>query len=407
MSETTSLTASHARPRLKFIDMARSFAILLMLEGHFTGAALADQYRSSEYWLYNFWHNLHGLTSPLFFTVTGLIFVYLLSANNEINYLDNIRVKKGYRRVRELLFWGYLIQLNIWSVAKSLYHGSKFYMEWFYAFHVLQSIGVGIFFLLVIYGIYKWINRGSLHWFYFIFALITLILYAWVKNYIQADEQLVAQGLRDQPAYLPQNAPSIIQNMIYGKYSDFSIVRYSGYVLLGGMLGALIRKYEEKTLEWWFGVAFIAICLVINIFIQPMLHYLDKLIEVTGLVSDSVLELCTTSLRRFGQVMGVIGALMLIDKYFTVRSGLFLKIGQTTLPIYVVHVIILYGGLFGFGLKPLVFDQNLHPLEAVGVSLIFILVFSIMVKYIEPLERVYGAVKSKVTFWIPKEKASH
>jgi surface polysaccharide O-acyltransferase-like enzyme len=86
MSETTSLTASHARPRLKFIDMARSFAILLMLEGHFTGAALADQYRSSEYWLYNVWHNLHGLTSPLFFTVTGLIFVYLLSANNEINY---------------------------------------------------------------------------------------------------------------------------------------------------------------------------------------------------------------------------------------------------------------------------------------------------------------------------------
>jgi uncharacterized membrane protein YcfT len=224
---------------------------------------------------------------------------------------------------------------------------------------------------------------------------------------MQVDAQLVAEGLRDQPAYIPQNAPSIIQNMIYGKYSDFSIMRYSGYVLLGGMLGALIRKYEEKTREWWFGVAFIVICLVINIFIQPMLHYLDKLIEATGLVSDSVLELCTTSLRRFGQVMGVLGALMLIDKYFTVRSGLFLKIGQTTLPIYVVHVIILYGGIFGFGLKPLVFDQNLHPLEAVGVSLFFILVFSIMVKYIEPLERVYGAAKSKLTFWIPKEKASH
>ena len=112
MPETTH-TAPQARPRLKFIDMARSFAILLMLEGHFTGAALSNEYRSNEYWLYSIWHNLHGLTSPLFFTVTGLIFVYLLSGNNEIAYLDNQRVKKGFKRVRELLFWGYLIQLNL------------------------------------------------------------------------------------------------------------------------------------------------------------------------------------------------------------------------------------------------------------------------------------------------------
>jgi hypothetical protein len=403
MSETTSLAASQARPRLKFIDMARSFAILLMLEGHFTGAALADEYRSSEYWLYNVWHNLHGLTSPLFFTVTGLIFVYLLSANNEINYLDNIRVKKGYRRVRDLLFWGYLIQLNIWSISKSFYYGSKFYMEWFYAFHVLQSIGVGIFFLLLIYGVYKWFNKGSLHWYYLTFAVIMLIIYAWLKNYMQIDATIVAEGLREKPAYLPQGAPSIVQNMIYGRYSDFGFVRYSGYVLLGGMLGALIRKYEQQAREWWFGLAFIAVCLLLNIFIQPFLHYLDKIIEATGLVSDSLLELNTTTIRRFGQVLGVLGALMLIDKYFNVKSGLFLKIGQNTLPIYVVHVIILYGGIFGFGLKPLLFDQNLHPAYAAGVSVFFMIFFSFMVKHIEPLERIYSLVKGKVTFWIPKD----
>ncbi len=384
--------------------MARSFAILLMLEGHFTGAALADQYRSSEYWLYNVWHNLHGLTSPLFFTVTGLIFVYLLSANNQISYIDNIRVKKGYKRVRELLFWGYLIQLNLWSISKSFYYGSKFYLEWFYAFHVLQSIGVGIFFLLVIYGIYKWFNRGSLHWYYLFFGLIMLVIYAWLKNYMQIDTQLVAEGLREKPAYLPEGAPSIIQNMIYGRYSDFGFVRYSGYVLLGGMLGALIRKYEHQTKEWWFGVTFIVVCILLNLFIQPILHYLDKIIEATGLVHDSVMEMCTTTIRRFGQVVGVLGVLMLIDKYFSIRSGLFLKIGQNTLPIYVVHVIILYGGIFGFGLKPLVFDQNLHPIYAAGVSVLFMIVFSIMVKYIEPLERIYSKVKRKVTFWIPKGK---
>jgi uncharacterized membrane protein len=38
MSESVA-TVPEKRPRLKFIDMSRSLAILLMLEGHFTGAA--------------------------------------------------------------------------------------------------------------------------------------------------------------------------------------------------------------------------------------------------------------------------------------------------------------------------------------------------------------------------------
>ncbi|MEY3438366.1 MAG: hypothetical protein RL265_951, partial [Bacteroidota bacterium] len=54
MSETIG-SESDKKPRLKFIDMARSIAILLMLEGHFTGSALSNEYKSSEYFLYTVW----------------------------------------------------------------------------------------------------------------------------------------------------------------------------------------------------------------------------------------------------------------------------------------------------------------------------------------------------------------
>ncbi len=396
MSETT-YTAPQSRPRLKFIDMARSFAILLMLEGHFTGAALSNEYRSNEYWLYSIWHNLHGLTSPLFFTVTGLIFVYLLSANNEITYLDNQRVKKGFKRVRELLFWGYLIQLNLWSISKSIYYGSEFHLDWLYAFHVLQSIAIGIFFLLIIYGLYKWIKKGKLFWYYMVGGLTMMVLYAFLKHYILVEEGLVAQGLKSTPTYLPESAPKLIQNMIYGQFSDFSFVRYSGYTILGGMLGALIRLFETKAKEWWFGVIFILAGLVLNS-LQGLLFSLDNTIEWMGILQNSPFELLTTPFARFGQVAIVLGILMLIDKYFNIKSGLFLKIGQNTLPIYVVHVIILYGGIFGFGLKPNVFDVDQHPLMAASISLTAIIVFSVMVKYIEPLEEIYNKVKAVITF---------
>ena len=141
---------SENKPRLIFIDLARSIAIILMIEGHFTGAALSIEYQNADYLLYTVWHAIHGLTSPLFFTITGVIFVYLLSADNSVSFFQNDRVKKGFRRVLQLIFWGYFIQLDLWGITKSIYYGSKFYLDWFYAFHVLQSLGFGIFFLLLI-----------------------------------------------------------------------------------------------------------------------------------------------------------------------------------------------------------------------------------------------------------------
>jgi hypothetical protein len=397
MSESVT-TAPEKRPRLKFIDMSRSLAILLMLEGHFTGAALANEYRKDDYLLYKIWHNIHGLTSPLFFTVTGVIFVYLLSVNNTLPYFHNSRVKKGFKRVLELLFWGYFIQLSLWSIIQSFYYGSKFHLEWFYAFHVLQSIGIGIFFLLVIYGLFKWINKGGLHWYYLVSGLLLFVGYSSMKNYIQLDEQAIAEGLQKGPKYFPHNAPAFIQNMFYGKFSDFSFLRYSGYTILGGMLGSIIRTFENKTKEWWFGTTFLVAGIIISIFIQPIFRNIDNFTEWIGITEKGFYELNATAFIRYGQVVSVLGIFMLIDKYVDVKAKLYLKLGQNTLPIYVVHVIILYGGIFGIGLKPLVFDENLGPWIAAGISAIAILFFTLMVHYIEILEDKYETFIRLITF---------
>jgi hypothetical protein len=369
-----------------------------MLEGHFTGAALANEYRKDDYLLYKIWHNIHGLTSPLFFTVTGVIFVYLLSVNNTLSYFHNSRVKKGFKRVLELLFWGYFIQLSLWSIIQSFYYGSKFHLEWFYAFHVLQSIGIGIFFLLVIYGLFKWINKGALHWYYLVSGLLLFVGYSSMKNYIQLDEQAIAEGLQKGPKYFPHNAPAFIQNMFYGKFSDFSFLRYSGYTILGGMLGSIIRTYENKTKEWWFGTTFLVAGIIISIFIQPIFRNIDNFTEWIGITEKGFYELNATAFIRYGQVVSVLGIFMLIDKYVDVKAKLYLKLGQNTLPIYVVHVIILYGGIFGIGLKPLVFDENLGPWIAAGISAIAILFFTLMVHYIEILEDKYETFIRLITF---------
>ncbi len=372
--------------------MARSIAILMMLEGHFTGAALDWQYRSYDYFLFQLWHLLHGLTSPLFFTVTGLIFVYLLLGHDDKPFFENIRIKKGRKRILQLLFWGYLIQLNLWSIAKSIYYGSNFQLDWFYAFHVLQSIGVGLGIVILVYGLYKLINFGKLYWYYLITAVIIFAFYSVMKDHIITSKALVESGAIKNPQYWPPNAPAFIQNMFYGKFSDFSFVRMSGYTLLGGMIGSIIRINEHHVKKWWFGATVIVSGLLISIFIRYLFIWVDDFTEWIGLTTHGVYELNSTSISRFGQVTVLIGILIIVDKIFHVKAPLFLKVGQNTFPIYVVHVIILYGGIFGFGLKPYLINRDQEPWMAILIAAIAILLSIVMVKYIEPLTNLYNKV---------------
>lgn len=430
-----------ARPRLKFIDMARSIAILMMLEGHFTGSALADKYRDDNNWLFSFWHNLHGLTSPLFFAVTGVVFVYLLSRSTEEPYFQNERVKKGFGRVKMLLFWGYFIQFDFITFFRDTRYGFEYYgklknanfldligswfhdilvpffptsgaykawifnyhFNWFQAFHVLQSIGFGIFFLLLVFGIYKIVKKGPLYLYYLVAALIIFVIYGYLKEHIKLYG--VSEGIKtikDPSAFIPQGAPKFIQNMIYGEFSDFSFVRYSGYVLMGGMIGAIIRHYEKNVRKWWFGVTFIAIGLFFNIAGQSLFHELDQFTNWIGLTSHGCFENNTTGFARMGQVAMLLGTLMLVDANFKINAPLFLKMGQTTFPVYIVHVIILYGGILGIGLDPeLWYHRQFDPWVAISISAFFITVFVFMVKYIEPLTELYYKVFS---IFYPKRK---
>lgn len=374
--------------------MARSFAILLMLEGHFTGAALAWEYRDYKYPLFEVWHLLHGLTSPLFFTVTGLIFAYLLIGRDtrELKFWENIRVRKGFKRILQLLFWGYFIQLNLWSIAKAIYYGSEINLSWFYAFHVLQAIGIGLLMVILVYRVYKWINVGELFWYYLFFGIVVFVLYGMLKSYIAMDEKLVAEGIRSTNMYWPNNAPEFIQNMFYGKYSTFSILRMAGYTLFGAMIGVIVRRTELHVKKWWYGTLFILGGVFISVFARQMLVEVDEIMVLWGFAEEGTMWFCSTALSRFGQVVVLLGIIILIDKFFNVKAPLFLKVGQTTFPVYVVHVIILYGGLFGFGLKPNVFDRNMSPYVAVAISASAIFFFVMMVKYIEPLERIYNSV---------------
>ncbi|MBU2018983.1 MAG: acyltransferase [Bacteroidetes bacterium] len=360
------------RERLKFIDMARSIAILLMLEGHFIGLSLHESFKDDNNPIYFSWNFVRGFTAPMFFTVTGVVFVYLLTNNPDAKFFNNRRVSKGFRRSLELLMWGYLLQVNLKHIWTYL---TGEVSEWVYAFHVLQAIGVGIAMLLLIFGLYKLIGKGALFLYYFLAATLLFSFYPYFKS--------LPEGV-----YVLNGWPQIIQNMIKGPNSVFPIIPWVAFTLYGGMVGALLNRFHEHVRKVWFPLCFIGLGLILNLFGFAIFKFIDELSKTMHFSENLDFVFNAWLYGRLGQVLIVIGVLMFIEKYFHIKDSLFIKIGQNTLSIYIVHVMILYSGVFGIGLNHYI--KNIFtPWQAVFAAASFITFFVFFTKYLEQLEAVY------------------
>lgn len=325
--------------------MTRSLAILLMLEGHFVDITLADEFRrpdsvaiftDNQYYFYDAWEYLRGLTAPIFLTITGVVFVYLLVGNEGAKYSENPRVIKGYKRVIELFFWGYLLQFS--------------------SFHILECIAVGLVIILGLYALFKLFRFIPL-WCYFFAAGTFIFLF---DIYI---EQLPAE------TFWPVNAPFFIQNMLRGPVHlvRFPIFPWLGFTLYGAFIGSLLFKFKTQVLKFYFPFIFIITGFILYFFSYDILN------QINLRFFDGKFERLTYIewlYFRFGLILIIIGILNLINVIIgTISNNIFLKVGQYTLTIFVLHFIILYGRLVGFGLVHII-HHNLNPLfTGIGVVL--------------------------------------
>lgn len=352
------------KTRLYFIDMARTVAILLMLEGHFVHDSLAAVWANDSYAAYSTWKFIRGFTSPTFLTVTGLVFTYLLLGNEHLKFWENIRVRKGLKRVVELLFWGYLLQ--------------------YYAFHVLQCIAVGILTIILIYGVYKAIRFIPLWIYYFIAGLLLFYSYLFFGKL--------------GSHYWPTNAPAFVQNIFHGPHSEFPITPRMGYTMFGAMLGTLLYKFKAQVKSYGviFGTALLGFLIYIGI--KPTFLWMQSF----DFLSSIPLYEMDWLYEKLGMVLIVLAILLALETYVLniQKENLFLKIGQNTLSIYVIHMMLLYGSVIRFGINDYL-HEKLGPYEVIPYTLGFWLIFIVFVYYIDWIR-----AKLKFILWPMKKYSS-
>lgn len=336
-----------------FIDLARAVAILMMLQGHFIDLTLGDAYRDHP--LHSFWHHFRGLAAPMFFASTGLIFVYLLSGSGDGPLLKLPRVKKGVIRSAELLFWGYLLQIDLIRVPDYFRTGPD---HWLTAFHVLQCIAFGILILIGVFAIHRLLPKIPLPLLYVSAGLVLAFGDVFLFN--------LPKG-----SWMPPGAPELIQNIIKGPLSVFPLTPWLIFTMYGAALGAWVRLDPEKVRASgpWLILA--------GLVLKHTGIFIDRgIAQIAGAVSGMQLTPEHWVHDRCGEITTMLGVLIFIDHRFKLRDFWLMEIGRNTLPIYIVHVIVLYNGLFGWGLRTWL-ERSLNPWQATLGALIFMTAFGL------------------------------
>ncbi len=358
------MQVSSVKARLQFIDAIRAYAILMMVQGHFVDTMLAYRFRDLENALYSTWFFMRGMTAPIFFTVTGLVFTFLLLRDGR-PIKENERIRKGIRRGFFLIFMGYLLKVNF----------PAFLIGWFYksypALDVLHNIGFALLALIGLYCLHL-ISKISLPLLYFgggIFIFLinpTWLAYEWdflpivLRNYFDADNGSI---------FLP--------------------VPWLGFTLLGAGIGWHLfhKTYLYRT--WYWPAILLSTGLTLHFFSTKGLLLLN---QWTGWANFLQLAYDNVLFWRFGHVLIIISLFIFLEKIITFPP-LMLKIGSETLTIYATHYVVLYGTWLGIGIKS--FGQyTWQPIPVIIGAILFVLAAIVYIKYIEE-------IRTKLALHIP------
>ncbi len=335
--------------RLYFIDAMRAWAILMMLQGHFIDGLLDTAFRDTTDLTYTIWKYFRGITAPVFFTVSGFIFTYLLIRVPEKG-LENPRVKKGVKRGLQLIVIGYLLRLNLLGLLDGHIYGA------FYLIDVLHCIGLSI---LGIISLYLLSQKGKNYVLPTLLIAITGVLFLFEPIYKEWSYGFLPEALAN--FFTKANG------------SVFTIIPWFGYSTFGAFMSVLFTRYKNH--RYLYGYATIVSLLMGLTLIFFSSQFLMGLSGITGMQVFEDIAMNNYLFIRLGDVFLVFTAFMLFRGLMT--NSTVLKIGQSTLSIYVIHFVILYGSFTGLGLYRF-FHHALNPIEAILGALIFMIACSIL-----------------------------
>lgn len=339
----------------------------MMLQGHFIDTLLAPIYKDQTNIIYNVWSYFRGITAPLFFTISGLVFAYLLLRAYSKGD-DKQRIKKGLFRGLLLIGIGYSLRVNIWDWL------TGYFNTYFLVIDVLQCIGLSLIFLV---GLHVLLKKHT-----YIFSVVLFTI---------GCISFVTEPLYRNLAF--DTVPVFIANyMTKINGSVFTILPWFGYSAFGAFISTVFFRHVHR--DRFKISTILTFFLVGGFLIFYSSWFLLKLYSLTDIELLKRSANYNYLFTRLGDVIILFGVFYAFERFL--KQSIIARIGEKTLSIYVIHFILLYGSFTGYGLKRFL-NKSLEPYQAIVGALIFMLVVCFIAFYYAKTNTFVYKVIRKIT----------
>jgi acyltransferase len=321
----------HSR-RVIFIDLARALAAVFMLYGHTVSALLAPRYQTGTW--FDIWVFQRGLTSTLFLLLSGFAFSIATGRRWSSHGQLSPAVLRRVRRFSLFILLGYALHFPVGRFVDLAYATPEGWRS-FLAVDVLQLIGVTFIGVQILVMLTR--SRRAFGWTSLAAAVAIILLTPLFWRV-------------DWTARLPL---SIAAYLSPGAGSQFPLLPWSAYVLLGAALGQWYLRWGTARLDWYANVALFApgLALVTLAFLADWLLGREAWESVPNQVA-----------LRMGASLMLLALIARASQRITRLPHIFGAVAQETLLIYFVHLCIVYGSVWNRGLAQ-VYGPTLGPGE--------------------------------------------
>ena len=299
--------------RLAYLDWMRGIAVLIMIPCHtFNAFTQLELRKEAAYILSQF---IGGMAAPLFLFLAGVTFAFQMEKLDRSGAAWHIRLRTMARRAGYIVLLAYLFRASaMFSTVFSLNLAS------FWKVDILNSMGVG---LVLLSAVTLWPARTRPQ-----FAAVLGLA-------IASATPLLRAGIPPDWG-IPQ-----IRNYLVADPSRFPLFPWSAYLAFGIATGSVLRRVREEMLErtlLWIALG----GLVIAWGAQHVSNLSFSLYDSVSFWIDSPALI----LIRTGLMLLILGAAYVWTEYLVgPRLGWIQAFGRTSLMVYWVHVVLVYGAI--------------------------------------------------------------
>ncbi|MBI5473532.1 MAG: DUF1624 domain-containing protein [Ignavibacteriae bacterium] len=342
--------------RILFLDYMRGFAVIFMVMGHSIDSVLARDVRVTDGFI--LYDAIRGFTAPIFLFVSG--FAFTITTERRWSEFRTFSKATGKRLLKTVALFliGYALHAPFFSLEKILKETTPALLEQFFQVDVLHCVGASLLMLQLM-----------------LFAIPSRRVFATIVGGL-ASAIVLASPIVWNIDFAPIVGSFFSPYFNQTQTSIFPLFPFACFLFTGVVMGHFYLEAKEKGQENRFVksmlvLAVVVVALGIDFDLLPISIYPHH---------DYWKSSPSWFLVRIGIVTLVCAALNFVKRLPDFAHRNLVTLGQSTLLIYPIHLMIVYGSAANYGLMQRI-GQTLaaHQAALIGVA---VLVSMLMLTYL-------------------------